>query len=263
MKSERSALVFFLWVLALAVPLWLASGRLGVIGPLRIPVSDLALGFTPMAVALGLRVWSGGWRAAAGLVARAFDVAALRDPRWIAAVILIPPVLYLSSWGAPRLFGFDDPLLTPSLARLAALFVLFLALAAGEEIGWMGYAFAPLRRRWGALGGSLVLALAWWAGHLPSMAAVGASWADMAWWLLGAIALRIIMTWLYAATGASLFAMVLFHALLNLSRIAVFPATGAHYVSAYQVASHVMAAVFALGVLGMTRERLGEARSTS
>lgn len=258
MRPERSALAFFLCVLALAVPLWLAGGRLGVIGPLRIPVSDLALGFTPMAAALGLSAWRGGWRAAGKLVARAFAVTSIREPRWIAIAVLTPPALYLASWGVARLLGFDGLAPTPDPLRLAALFVLFLVLAAGEEIGWTGYVLAPLRRRWGELGGSLVLALAWWAGHLPSMAAVGASWADMAWWLLGAAGLRVVMTWLYGGTGQSLFAVVLFHALLNLSRIAVFPATGAHYESAYQIASHVAAALLALAVVGVTRGRLGQ-----
>jgi uncharacterized protein len=257
--AGRSAPVFFLMVVALAAPVWLAGGALGVIGSLRVPASDLILAFTPMAAALALTGWREGWARAAALLARAFDIRSVRPGRPLAAAVLLPPLIYLVSWGLMQQLGPDAPIATPNGLRLLLLFGLFLILAAGEEIGWMGYAFGPLQRRWGPLGASVLLAMPWWLGHLPSMRAIGATSADMAWWLLGAFGLRIIMTWLYNRTGASLFAVVLFHALLNLSRIAIIPAVGSHYVSAYQAVSYVLVAVIAAGLLGFTRGRLGAA----
>lgn len=260
MTARRSAVAFFLLILALAGPLWLVSDRLGVIGSLRIPASDLALAFTPMIAGLGLVVWREGWGRAALLLRSAVDVTSIRGGRWIAAACLLPPLIYLTSWGLMRLSGADHPIPTPDLPRLALLFALFLVLAAGEEIGWMGYAFGPLQQRWGALGASIVLAIPWWLGHLPSMSAIGASRSDMAWWLLGAFGLRILMTWIYNNSGASLCAMLIFHALLNLSRIATFPVVGAHYVGAYQAVAYVVIAALALAVAWITRGRLGAAR---
>ena len=257
MKAERSALLFFLLVLALAAPLWLVSDRLGVIGALRIPVSDLALAFTPMLVALGLTAWRGGLGGAASLLRRAFDPRSLRGARWVAATILLPPAIYLTSWTLMRLSGANHPIPAPDGLRLVLLLALFLLLAAGEEVGWMGYAFEPLQRRFGPVGASLVIAVPWWLGHLPSMAAIGVSPGDMAWWMLGALGLRVIMTWLYNGAGASLFAVVLFHALLNLSRIAVFPSVGAHYVGSYQAVAYLLVGAAAAAILWATRGRLG------
>lgn len=258
MTGTRSASAFFLLVLGVAIPIWLASGRLGVLGSLRIPTSDLVLAFTPMIAALGLVAWREGRGAAASLLRQAFDPRSQRSVGWALATLLLPPGIYLLSWSVMRVAGSDAAMPAPDIARLLVLFVLFVVLAAGEEIGWMGYAFGPLQRRWGSLGASLVLAGPWWLGHLPSMAAIGVSAADMAWWALGAVGLRIVMTWLYNGAGASLSAMVVFHALLNLSRIATFPTEGAHYVGAYQAVAYVIVTVLAAIVVAVTRGRLGE-----
>jgi hypothetical protein len=66
------------------------------------------------------------------------------------------------------------------------------------------------------------------------------------------------MAWLYNNTGASLFAMVLFHALLNLSRIATLPVIGSHYVTAYQAAAYLGVAGLAFVASITTRGRLGQ-----
>lgn len=50
-QPRRSPVAFLLLLAALAVPVWLVSPFLGVIGALKVPVSDLILGFTPMITA--------------------------------------------------------------------------------------------------------------------------------------------------------------------------------------------------------------------
>ncbi|MCX7380811.1 MAG: hypothetical protein NT133_05165 [Alphaproteobacteria bacterium] len=111
--------------------------------------------------------------------------------------------------------------------------------------------------RRGGLVASVVLAGPWWLGHLPSTTAIGATWADMAWWVVGAVGLRIIMAWLYNGTGASLFVVIVFHALLNVSRVVIFPADGAHYSTAFQAAADVVIAGLAVVVVVSTRAGLG------
>lgn len=202
MTEPGSAIGFFLLVAALAAPIWLASERLGVLGELRIPVSDLALAFTPMLAALILSIRSRGGAGALALLRRAADFRSV--PRvWVTAATLLPPCIYLVSSGVMRLSGAGAEPPALDAFRLALLFPLFLALAAGEEIGWMGYAYGRLRMRWGSLGASLALAAPWWVGHLPSMAAIGMPAGDMAWWMLGAIVLRILMSWLYSQSFSS------------------------------------------------------------
>ena len=241
----RSAMAFLTLTLGLALPVWLAGDRLGVIVGLRVPASDLVLAFVPMAAALILVTAREGWREAARLLARAFDPRSLRDPRWVVTAVLLAPAIYGATWLAVTLAGRSGDLAAFDPVRMTVLFALFFLLAAGEEIGWMGFLIDPLQKRWGALGASLLLAIPWWLGHLPSMQAIGATSSDIAWWALGAAALRIVFTWLYNNTQASLFAAVLFHALLNLSRIASYPAEGAHYDSAYQTAGYVVVGALA------------------
>jgi membrane protease YdiL (CAAX protease family) len=255
--QDRSATAFFILLVIIALPVWLVSGRLGVISALRIPTSDLALAFSPLVAAFAITAGREGWRAATKLLARAVDPTSMRGGRWNAGVVLIPPAVYATSWGVMRLVGSGAAMPPFHPLRLALLLGLFLVLAAGEEVGWMGYAFEPLQRRWGALPASSIIAVPWWLGHLPSMAEIGATHADMAWWALGALGLRIVMAWLYNNTGASLFAMVLFHALLNLSRIATFPVVGSHYVTAYQAAAYLAIASLAVVAMITTRGRLG------
>lgn len=257
MQDRRSPLAFFLLLLGIAVPLWLESGRLGVIASLRIPTSDLALAFAPMVAGALMTGWREGWNSAGSLLKRAFDPTVMRGRRWIVITFFVPPMTYLTSWAVMHSIG-SSALLPPfEPLRLLALFTLFIALAAGEEIGWMGYVFEPLQRRWGALAASLVIAGPWWLGHLPSMIEISATRADLAWWALAAVALRIVMAWLFNHSGGSLFGMVLFHALLNLSRIAVFPVVGAHYVTAYQATASLAFAGLATAALIFTAGRLG------
>jgi uncharacterized protein len=255
--QKRRPLLFFLLVLAGAVPLWVFSGRMGVLSTLRIPVSDLALAFLPMTIAIGLTVGEQRWPAAWSLLANAIDFRSASSGRWVAVAMLIPLLIYGAASTAMHLLGSNELAPAVNLPRLIALFALFFALAAGEEVGWSGYAFPAIQQRWGALSASLIVAVPWWLGHLPSMSKIGATGVDMAWWIVGAVGLRIIMAWLYNKTGASLFTMVLFHASLNLSRIAILPAVGAHFLTAYQAAADLVMAALALAVLIATGGRLG------
>ena len=191
------------------------------------------------------------------MMKRAFDVGSVRRDRWVVAILLIPPFIYGAAFGLMHVLGSSAGAPVFDVARIVPLVVLFVALAAGEEVGWTGYAFGAMQRRWGGLAASVVLAGPWWLGHLPSMAAIGATWADMAWWVVGAVGLRIVMAWLYNRTGASLFAVIVFHALLNVSRVAIFPVVGAHYLTAYQAAADVVIAGLAVAVVVSTRAGLG------
>jgi membrane protease YdiL (CAAX protease family) len=182
------------------------------------------------------------------LLRRSFDVTSIRDKRWLVATFLVIFLIYLLVWAVARLEG-HAATAEPHLATLPVLFALFLLLAAGEEIGWTGYVVDPLQDRWGALGAAAILAVPWWLAHLPSMTEIGATAWDMAWWAPGAVALRILMLWLYNNTGKSIFAVILFHALLNLGRVATYPASGAHYDSFHQAAGYTIISALALAVL--------------
>ena len=73
--------------------------------------------------------------------------------------------------------------------------------------------------------------------------------SDIAWWFSGAIALRVLMTSLYNNAGRSMFAVILFHTMLNVGRLVAYPTIGSHYDPVYQATGNVIAFVMAAGVL--------------
>lgn len=245
---KRSPLAFFAVVLALAVPIWLLSRFVGVIGSLKIPVTDLMLGFTPLTAAVILIWRQEGARGVVSLLKRAVDVRGLARTRWFLPVVLLTPLVYLLTYVALHLAGHGGAV-EPHLLRLPLLAAIMFLLAIGEEGGWTGYLIDPLQARWGALGASLIIALPWWLGHLPSIAEIGGTATDMAWWFPGAIALRILMTWLYNNSGRMLSSAVLFHTVLNVGRSVSYPTIGSHYDPAYQAVGYALLSVTAVIVV--------------
>lgn len=112
----------------------------------------------------------------------------------------------------------------PALLMLAAFFVG----ALGEELGWSGYVLDPLQRRWGALQAALILGAVGVAWHLVPLLLMHRAPVWIAWWCVYAVAARILIIWLFNNTAGSVFAVALFHAMLNLSYMR-FPVNGSHF----------------------------------
>lgn len=253
MRSARSIPLFFGLVAALACPLWLASEALGTMGAMRIPVADLALAFVPMTAALLLTALRPGAGGPLTLLRRSFDPR-IAGKRGMAATLLLAPLIYLLTAAVMAATG---QLVLPhgNPWTLALLLAGFFVLAAGEEIGWTGYATDPLHARYGALGAALILAVPWWLAHLPSMLQMGATGIDIAWWGLGAAAVRVLIVWLYNNSARSVFAVILFHALLNTGRIATFPLIGGRYDPDYQTTAHLVSFGLAVAAILTWRPR--------
>lgn len=121
--------------------------------------------------------------------------------------------LDLLTGGTPPPFALSTPwALIPTF-----LFILLLGGPLQEEFGWRGYALPRLQARWGALGASLILGVAWALWHLPFwlMAGAGMEGTPLPVYLLYTIGLTGVMTWLHNATGGSLFAAILMHTTAN------------------------------------------------
>jgi len=244
-SSKKSPFKFVLLVFVLAIPFWLLGAIVGNIGSLKAPVTDLALAFMPLTAAAILVYREEGSGGVKRLLKRIFDYKRIRQKIWYLPLIFLMPLIYLLIFGVMRLMG-NSAAAETHILTLPLLFVIFFALAVGEETGWMGYAIDPLQDRWGALKGSLILAIPWWIGHFPSIIHIGGTTADIAWWFPGAIGLRILIVWLYNNTGKSLFAAILFHALINLGRSASYPTVGSHYDPTYQAVGYIIITITAL-----------------
>lgn len=241
----RSAALFLVVVLALAVPIWALSRFVGVIGSLKVPVTDLLLAFTPLVAASLLVFRAEGAAGVATLLKGAVDLRRLARSGWLAAALLLAPLIYLLTYAALHVAGYGGAP-TPNWAALPVLAAVMFVLAIGEEAGWTGYLLGPLQARFGALGASLIIAAPWWLGHIPSILEIGGDAADLVIWIPGAVALRVLMTWLYNGSSGCLSAAVLFHTLLNVGRMVSYPTIGAHYDPVYQAAGYAVASILAV-----------------
>jgi membrane protease YdiL (CAAX protease family) len=171
-------------------------------------------------------------------------------PGWYAAALLIPPaaILLVLFW--------LERLVSPAFKPNLLVFGLGFGLVAGffEEIGWTGFAYPRMRQRFGALGGAVILGLAWGFWHLPVVDALGAAsphgpaWPAFFLAFAAALAgLRVLMAWIYDHTESVLLAQLM-HAsstgcLVVFGAAGVSPAEEALWYALYAAVLWVAAAV--------------------
>ena len=225
-NAGRSVAAFFALVVALSVPFWLLGKRKLPL-PVNLPASALTA-FVPVTAAALLIYRRDGRQGVRTLFGRALDFRKIRGRWWLASVVMAP-ALYLSSYAIMRATRHPLPESAELPLTAIPLFtLLYLVTAAGEELGWTGYATDPLQARWGALRASLILGVAWAAWHGIAFVQTGNPPDWVLWQSLKTVSLRVILVWLYNGTGNSLSAAILYHAADNVSW-SVFPNYGSHY----------------------------------
>jgi membrane protease YdiL (CAAX protease family) len=196
------------------------------------------------------------WRALIGLRGRV--------PAGLALAALLMPALALTAAladavvrGHPLQGG---PVVAGGLPFLPYLKTFAFGLLLGplaEELGWRGYALAPLQLRYGVLRGALVLALVHALWHLPLFFLAGSAQQKLGfltpdfWHFMAAVLVfDLIVAALYVWTGGSTLAAVVLHASFNL-------ATGLFVLSPFgaQVQDGLFAALGLLCVLALASDR--------
>jgi uncharacterized protein len=225
--AGRSPLRFFLLVFLLTVPfLVLAALNDGQIVP-GVPLAGLAV-VCPVLAALILEYRRARGVGVRALLRRSFDARRITRKAWYLPTLLLYPAVLVLSFVILRLRGVAVPDPSISVTSTVLLAVGFFVGALGEELGWSGYALEPLRHRWGVLTSGLLLGSVWAVWHWVPLLEVGRPPAWIAWWSLYTVAARVIMVWLFANGGGSVFAMVLFHMVLNLGW-QLFPVDGSYF----------------------------------
>ena len=258
MQSEHTSSVtaFFVLVFALFIP-FLA---LEAIHPVEIlpglPLSALGA-FTPGLAALILTYRQNRTSGLRHLLGRSSDFQRIHNPFWFLLLLLVNPAIAVFAYGIMRITGVALPDPTPWTLAILPLFIMLFIAALGEEIGWTGYAIEPLLQRWGTLTASVVLGVIWAAIHFIPLIQAHRSLEWIAWWTLGTISYRVIMTWIYVNSGRSLFGVAVFHAMINLSW-QPFPVQGSHYDP--RIFS-LLAFVFAIAMYGIERFLLRHPRA--
>jgi membrane protease YdiL (CAAX protease family) len=183
------------------------------------------------------------------LLKRSFDYKRIRALVWYAPIILFWPGVTVVSYGLMRLMG--SPIPAPEFPVLAALigFLVSFIAALGEELGWSGYVVEPMQDRSNALQASILLGVVWAAWHFVPLVQAQRTPEYIIWQSLAYVPERVLFVWLYNNTGKSVFAVAVFHAMLNVSW-QLFPINGSYYDPRITALIVTFAAIIVTGVWG-------------
>ena len=150
--------------------------------------------------------------------------------RTLVPAVLAYPALFLGVSVVFLLFGGN----LPEFGGFAGLFESAPALVGGilltlflgplsEEIGWRGFMLPLVQSRRGALVGSLVVGLVWWAWHIPLFFMDGTLHATQGFfsafsigYLITVVSYSVFFTWLYNQTKSSIWIAVIAHFSINM-----------------------------------------------
>lgn len=221
---------FLLLVLALSIPFWILGAiapDFTKIFPIKLPISAL-MTFCPLIAAVILVYKERGSQGAKDLLSQAFDFKKIKDKQWYLPIVCLMPAIAVLSYFYAKFTGalILEPQ-TPALSIFIFFIVYFIG-AIGEEIGWSGYAIDPLQNRFGALKASVILGVIWAIWHIIPWSQTHQTPVWIIWQSVSTVLLRVVMVWLFNNTGKSVFGMVLFHAMINISPYLI-PNQGVHY----------------------------------
>ncbi len=207
---------FFVIVVLLSVPFYalgLTRERLPI--ATFLPMNAL-MAFVPMIAALVLVSRENGVAGAGALLGRAFDFRRIKGAGWALAALLIMPIVFALAYGVLRIEGraLPEVQLFP-LIEIVGFGLMFFVGAIGEELGWQGYAYTRLKVGKSALATALIIGAVWGLWHVVPFIEMGRSVDWIVWQCLGAVAMRIIIVWLFENAGHSVFVAVLFHTMIN------------------------------------------------
>ena len=198
--TGAAPLRFFLLVLLLSVPFYILGATGFRLPGLTILPASALMTFMPMIAALILVQRERGAAAAIAMFKRALRPSPDHRIRWPLTALVFMPVVCLLEFGVLRLTGSAVPL--PQIAPGAALllFTGFMIGAIGEEVSWQGYAYPALRTRLSVLASSAFLGSIWALWHVVPFFQLGRSLEWIFWHSLSAVALRVIIVWLFEST---------------------------------------------------------------
>ena len=209
---------FFRITFLLAVPFYILNGLahfniLG--GPGMGPIYIALFTITPIASASLLTYRQRGRDGLKKLLWRILDFRRIGDWRWFGAILILPLFLSLLSLAGSILCGTDLPSGMAPLAAFPVVLSFFFVLAAGEEAGWMGYAFDPMQAQYGALRAALGLGVVWAIWHVPFFVFMMPDVNVFTAQVVTLVSTRVLIAWVYNNSGRSVFAATLFHAAGN------------------------------------------------
>src|SRR5215217_8216180 len=188
---------------------------------------------------------------------------------WYLFVLLgIPAIILLSTVFLPGALASFEASAVPStlfLYVVAGPVFLFIGGPVFEEIGWRGFALPRLQRLHGPLVGSLILGTLWGLWHLPlflipSWDTPHGSLPEVALFVILAVSIAVVLTWVFNNTKGSVLLAILAHGSINSAAVSVYALFPAPAVTDGIANVVIGFGVAALLVVAMTRGRLGYRR---
>ena len=184
---------------------------------------------------------------------------------WYLFVLLgVPAIILLSTVVVPGALASFKASAVPSTLFLYVVATPIFLFAGGpvfEEIGWRGFALPRLQRLHGPLIGSLVLGPLWALWHLPLF--LIPSWdtphgnpLDVVSFVVWAVSITIIFTWVFNNTKGSVLMVILAHGSINSAATAVYILFPAPAVTSGITNFVIGFGVAAVVILALTRGRL-------
>ncbi|MEM4735534.1 MAG: type II CAAX endopeptidase family protein [Candidatus Thorarchaeota archaeon] len=216
--------------------------------------------FGPLIISIVLSYGEGGTAGVRALLGRAKILDFSRI--YLFPMLLLLPFFGLVSLSVGIAFGGlvpsymwgGDP--TDLIFWIPIAFVIILVLNGplGEEFGWRGYALPRLQADFSALVSSIVLGVVWACWHMPLFFVFSEMYYARPFWelLVSAVAVSVLMTWLFNSTGGSVATALLFHTSLNLSH-SLTPVTQSDLASLTYMVLLVLAAVAVVLLKGPSR----------
>jgi len=224
--KKKPLLIFFIVIFILTLPLYsliaITSRATDFSPEMAFPFLALAA-FIPISVALALTLKRTGKEGFKKLLKRAFDFKKITNNKiLIIPTILIFPIIFIGGYGVLILTGQSIPSAQFSIIAIPILFVLFFIMALGEEVGWMGYAFDPMQKEYGVERAAFLLGLIWAIWHVPFYIFIMGNLIPILFLPLCLLGMRIILASFYKNTGNSVFIVISFHTMYNVT-VAVVP----------------------------------------
>jgi membrane protease YdiL (CAAX protease family) len=132
---------------------------------------------------------------------------------WLAVALLLPAALWLVVAGTSGRLGKGLEGLD-AWPGILAVFLVYLAQAVPEEVGWRGFALRHLQSRSSALAASLVVGVLWGLWHVPLLMNADnvMSTYPVVPWFIGVVASSVLFSWLFNSTRGSVLVVTVFHA---------------------------------------------------
>jgi membrane protease YdiL (CAAX protease family) len=229
-RTGHQVLPFLGLLTAGSVPFWAVGAAatdpsLGL--PVNLPVSALMV-VCPLGAAAALTFRADGATGVRRLLRRAVDVRRIRPRTLYVPVLGLLPAVAVCAYAVQRAVGRPLPAVAIPLGAAAGFTVLYLLSTTCEQLGWTAYATDAMLERHDALTSAVVLGAVWALWHVVPYLQAGRSAAWILWQSVFTVALRIVMTSAYLATGRSVAATILMQTTADLSW-SLFPRFGSHY----------------------------------